>query len=264
MPHWSLEDIAWHEFDRSQVTPGLVPLIKAASMVEHNGYDYGRYLCEVFCDDAIFQEVARRWAEEEVQHGRALRKWAELADPDFDFEKSFATFTTGYTLPANVAQSVRGSCCGELVARCMVEIGTSSYYTAIKDSTDEPVLKELCGRIAADEFRHYKLFYSHLQRYLEKDKLGTWQRLKILLSRVAESEDDELAYAFYAAHNPGTGYNRKAYARYYLAAVGTCYRKEHIERMVMMVFKTVGLKPQPILSRCASFLAWNFMRLRMG
>ena len=61
------------------------------------------------------------------------------------------------------ASSIRGSKRGEMIARCVVESGTSSYYSAIRDATDEPVLKEIAGRIAADEYRHYKLFYETLQ-----------------------------------------------------------------------------------------------------
>ena len=109
MAHWSLDDIPWHEFDRAKVRPELVSLVKAASMVEHNGHDYARYLCEVFSDDAAFQETTKDWAEEEVQHGKALRKWAELADPEFNFDESFKVFTTGYQLPANVQSSVAQS-----------------------------------------------------------------------------------------------------------------------------------------------------------
>jgi len=55
---------------------------------------------------------------------------------------------------------VRGSRSGELIARCVVETGTSSYYTAIADATDEPLLKTYAGHIASDELRHYKLFYT--------------------------------------------------------------------------------------------------------
>src|ERR1700761_5123446 len=120
MGHWSLQDIAWESFDRSKVRPELVAVVKAGSMVEYNGYDYARYLCEVFHDDPEFCDVANHWAEEEVQHGAALRKWAEVADPAFDFEKIFAMFPTGYKLPLNVENSVRGSRTGELVARCIV------------------------------------------------------------------------------------------------------------------------------------------------
>src|ERR1700733_3009226 len=105
MSHWSLNDIAWNEFDPSKVRPDLVALVKAAAMVEYNGKDYARYLCEVFADDAEFQEAARYWADEEVQHGQALRKWAELADPSFNFDESFKAFTDGYKLPVGVNAS---------------------------------------------------------------------------------------------------------------------------------------------------------------
>ena len=65
--------------------------------------------------------------------------------------------------------SVRGSRRGEMIARCVVESGTSSYYSAIRDATDEPLLKEIAGRIAADEYRHYKLFYDTLHKQDEPE-----------------------------------------------------------------------------------------------
>lgn len=164
---WTLDDIAWDRFDPDRVDPETVKVVKAASLVEHNGEDYATYLCNVFHDDPEFQTAARHWAGEEVQHGRALRRWAELADPTFDFDAAFKRFTAGFQLPLDAEESVRGSRAGELISRCIVETGTSSWYSAIKDGTDEPVLKEICRRIAADELRHYKLFYANLKRYLD-------------------------------------------------------------------------------------------------
>ena len=265
--HWSLDDIPWHAFDASKVRPELVSIAKAACMVEHNGQDYARYLCEVFSDDPAFQQVARDWGQEEIQHGQALRKWAELADPGFDFDKSFAIFTAGYQLPSDVHGSVRGSRCGELVARCVVETGTSSYYTAIREYTEEPVLKALCAKIAADELRHYKLFYSYLGTYLRKEKIGTLQRLRVAFGRIAESDDDELSYAFFAAHCTGRDYglgpyDRKRYNNTYLACMSGVYRKPHIDQMAAMVFKAVGLKPHTALNRATGWLAWKLMQLR--
>ncbi|MDE3060036.1 MAG: ferritin-like domain-containing protein [Pseudomonadota bacterium] len=262
MKHWTLDDIAWEQFDRSKLRPELLSLVKAACMVEHNGEDYARYLCEVFHDDPEFQQAARDWAQEEVQHGQALRKWAEIADPDFRFDQSFSDFTTGYKLPAGISTSVRGSRPGELVARCVVESGTSTYYTAISEYTDEPVLKQICAHIAADEFRHYKLFYDHLRRYLKQEKMSIWARLRVALGRVTESEDDELAYAFYAAHTSGDTYDRKRYAKRYLSAVSRIYRRPHIERLAAMVLKAAGLKPNGRLGRASGWLAWQVMRLR--
>ena len=87
-----------------------------------------------------------------------------------------------------------------MIARCIVEIGTSSYYSAMREAAAEPVLQEICRRIAADELRHYRLFYKNLDRYLARERLGRAARLRIALRRVAEAEDDELAYAYYAAN----------------------------------------------------------------
>jgi rubrerythrin len=266
MANWSLDTIDWTAFDaeKARANPELVSLVKAASMVEHNGYDYARYLCEVFEGDPEFQRVAKEWAEEEVQHGRALRRWAELADPAFDFDKSFKVFTEGYKLPVNVNQSVRGSRCGELIARCVVETGTSSYYTAIREHTEEPVLQIIAGHIAADEFRHYKLFYTHLKRYLEKENIRFGERLKIALGRIAESEDDELAYAFFAAHHPENpaAYDHALYKNLYMALALRLYRKRHIERATVMVLKVCDIAPREWLTRGINAILWNLMRLR--
>jgi len=263
MSHWSLNDIPWNEFDKSKVNRELVPLIKAACMVEHNGHDYARYLCEVFPDDEEFKETAHVWAGEEVQHGEVLRRWAELADPSFDFAKSFKDFTDGYKLPVNVAGSVRGSRSGELIARCIVEVGTSSYYTAIKEYSDEPVLKAICAKIAADELRHYKLFYTHMKRYLEKENIGFWRRIYIAIGRIAESEDDELAYAFYAANQNGAmAYNHVEYKNLYMSGAYALYRKHHIQSATAMVLKAVGLSAQGRLHGLATSVFWGVVNRR--
>ena len=259
---WTLDDIPWDRFDPTRVDPETVKVVKAASLVEHNGEDYATYLCNVFDDDPEFQGAARHWAREEVQHGRALRRWAELADPSFDFDATFRRFTAGFRLPLEAEESVRGSRAGELIARCIVETGTSSWYTAIKDGTAEPVLREICRHIAADELRHYKLFYANLQRYLEAERLTGWGRLRVAAGRVAESEDDELAYAYYAANGDGDPYDRRRCTRAYARRAYAYYRQHHVERGMAMIFKAVGLDPQSRLHRVAASLAWRFIDYR--
>ena len=146
--HWTLDDIPWDRFDPSKVDPEMLRVVKGAAMVEYNGGVYAEYLNSVFHDDMGIQQAAIRWGQEEVQHGEALARWAKLADPSFDFESRFADFSSKITLPTSADASVRGSRCGELVARCMVEVGTSSYYTALREATKEPVLREICRNIA--------------------------------------------------------------------------------------------------------------------
>lgn len=264
MPHWTLGDIPWERFEPQKLDPELLRIVKAASLVEQNGADYARYLCGVFADDLAFQNAARRWGEEEIQHGLALGRYAHLADPKFDHLAACARFTAGFRVDLDATGSIRGSRAGELVARCIVETGTSSYYTALAEATDEVVLKAICQRIAADELRHYKLFLTHLRRYLEREGLGTWGRLKIALGRIRESEDDELAFAYHAANNPGCAYDRKRAIRAYARRAYAVYRRHHVERGIAMVLKAAGLTPNGRFNRVATGLAWWGMQKRVA
>jgi len=262
--YWSLDDIPWDQFDPTRVDPEMLRIVKAAAMVEYNGGIYADYLCSVFNDDPQFQDAARRWAFEEVQHGQALARWAQMADPEFDFESRFAKFSDKIQLPVEADTSVRGTRCGELVARCMVEVGTSSYYSALREATEEPVLREICARIAKDEIRHYKLFYTHMERYRDIENLGKIRRLWVGLGRIGESEDDELAYAYYAANNDGESYNRKRCIRAYMSRAYGFYELRHVERAITLIFKAVGFSPHGRLTNWIARGACWFLNLRMG
>jgi rubrerythrin len=261
--HWTLAAIAWEKFDPAKVDADILKVVKAAAMVEHNGGDYGTYLCNVFHDDPAFQLVARDWAAEEIQHGQALAQWAALADPGFDFGTSFKRFVAGYRIPLDAKASIRGSRSGELVARCIVETGTSSYYTALMDAVEEPVLKQICRNIAADELRHYKLFYDYLRRYLKSEKISRWRRLAVALGRMRESEDDELAFAYFAANEPvGATYLRKRSAAAYARRAYSFYRPRHVERGVAMALKAAGLTTNGRLHAWLSRLGYGFLKSR--
>jgi rubrerythrin len=269
---WSLDDIPWERFDRSRVEPGLLEAVKAASLVEYNAPDYVTYLRRVF-QNAPAETLASidQWGREEIQHGLALGRWGEIADPEFDFETAFARFRAGFKAPhfANdETVSIRGSRRGEMIARCVVESGTSSFYSAIRDATDEPVLKEIAGRIAADEFRHYKLFFETLQAQDEPD-LPFWRKLLVAVTRVNESDDDELAYAFYSANIPiareaEVPYRREVYAKAYHARAMGLYRRHHIRKLVQMVAKAVGADPQGRSTGMAEAVLWRVLRIRAG
>ena len=265
---WTLDDIRWSAFDASKIDPGLLASVKAASLVEFNAPDYVTYLKRVFKDSGpdMLAKI-EQWGIEEVQHGLALGRWAELADPTFDFKSSFARFREGYKAPhffSGDQTSIRGSRRGEMIARCVVESGTSSFYSAIRDATDEPVLREVAGRIAADEFRHYKLFYESLDTQDEPD-LPFWRKLIVALTRVNEADDDELAYAYYAANIPPSApYKRDEFARIYNAKAFSLYRRHHVRKLVQMVAKAVGADPQSRLTAAVGTLVWRMLRMKAG
>lgn len=263
MKHWQIEDIAWDRFEPSQIDPELIPLVKAAAMVERNGVEYAIYLARVFHDDPDFQQATDNWAVEEVQHGDALGRWAMLADPSWDFQTAFQRYRDGYKLPLDVDSSVRGSRTGELIARCMVEIGTSSYYTAMSESATEPVLQQVCHLIAADEYRHFKLFYDHMKRYLGREEIGVLSRLRIAMGRVTETEDDELAYAYYCGNeSPDLAYDHGRCIAGYMSKAMGFYRFRHMERSMSMMLKAIGLPPRGRMSAMGARVAWQMLRRR--
>jgi len=262
MKHWTADDIPWDHFDPARVDPDILKVVKAAAMVEKNSADYATYLKNVFLGDADFVTAADAWALEEVQHGDVLGRWAELADPEFNFATRFSDFQEGYSIPVSASKSVRGSRAGELVARCVVEVGTSSYYTSLARATAEPTLKAICFKIASDEFRHYKLFYGHLQKYLAKERPSSIAKLRVVFGRIVESNDDELAYAYFAANGDGETYDRQRFADAYAARAYRNYHPANIERGIAMVFKAAGFNPRGLMARMASKAAWWFMDWR--
>lgn len=257
---WSPNDIAWADFDPTKLDPDILKVVKAAAMVERNAPDYTQYLKNVFAGDDVFITLAGQWQDEEVQHGDVLGRYAELADPDFRFSERLKRFTDGYQVPIDVQASVRGSLTGELLARCIVETGTSSFYSAMRDATDEPVLKAICHRIAGDEFRHYKWFYDYMKPMIAKEGVGIIRRAMIAAGRITETDDDELPFAYHAANDPlDLPYEHGRCYRDYAGRAFRFYQPKHTERAVNMILKVVGIDPQGWLGAKAK----NFAKRKM-
>jgi hypothetical protein len=123
------------------------------------------------------------------------------------------------------------------------------------------VLKEIAGRVAADEYRHYKLFYDILHAQSEPD-LGFWKKFWIAVGRVRESDDDELAFSYYCANvlpeeEAANPYNRKKYSRLARQASMSIYHRHHIQKLVQMVIKAMGANPHGWLANMAGAVLWR-------
>lgn len=248
---WSLESIPWHLFDPAKIDARLLAQAKGAALVESNAADYVTYLKHVFAGDEEIIADIDHWGEEERLHGSALRRWCEMADPSYDFELAMNRFQNAYRLPLNANESVRGSRARELVARCVVETGTTTYYSALRDAAEEPVLKEICRRIAGDEVRHFHLFLNYLNgRYASEDHLGTLGRVKTILERITEVDDPELTFAHFAA-NLGDDFDPSQFPEYsqrYMAETVDLYRSRHFQATIPLLSKAAGVPLRPWIS----------------
>jgi rubrerythrin len=265
-PRWTLDDIAWDQFNPALVDADLLCVVKTASLVEANAADYVTYLRNVFDGDADFIAAAEHWGLEERQHGEALGRWAELADPAFSFEGALADFKRLYHVDLETQDSIRGSRAAELIARQVVESGTSSFYSAIRDAAQEPVLKAVAGKIATDEFLHYQLFRKHFRRYDAAERMGTLARLKVAASRFQEAEDDELGYAYFSANilpgNRDANYQAANYGQEYWKRATRLYQRDHIDNVVRMVLTAADLNANGWLHKVASAAFWGVVKAR--
>jgi len=258
-----VDSVPWHALEPARVDATLLAVVKTAALVEANSADYVSYLAAVFADDAAFRAAAERWGEEEAQHGAALARWAGAVDAAFDFPARLARFRAAYRLPPGEQGSVRGSRAGELLARCVVESGTCSFYAALRDASDEPVLRHVCHRIAQDEAAHYLLFRRHLERYLVREPLPRWRRLALALGRVGETDDDELARAFHSANCAvGDVYDRARCAHTYQRLATGLYGLAHVRTVTAMIARASGFDPARWPVRLAGRLGWWALRAR--
>ena len=194
---WRLEDIDFDAIDPELVRKNedLVVLLCASSFIESGSDLYSSNLSLYFAGDEDVQKwLDAHWEVEELQHGRALKRYIAKVWPDFDWDASFARFFVEYAKTCKV-ENFEKTRALEMAARCVVETGTATLYRAINESTDEPILKQLTANIRSDEVRHYKHFYQYFKKYNAIEKNGRFAVLGALVRRVMEikSEDSDIA-----------------------------------------------------------------------
>jgi hypothetical protein len=245
---WSMKDIPYHALDRERVRDDtlLFYIIASASFIEITSDHYTRNLTAFFeGDPEIVDWLQNHWEPEEMQHGASLKRYVQTAWPDFDWEEAYRGFMAEY-----------GALCGkeryastralEMVARCVVETGTSSFYRMMAEIADEPVLRDLTSKISLDEVRHYKHFYHYFLRYQESEHQGRTAVFKTLWNRVMEIEDEDTFISFkyiFLSRNPGAEFRRQDYDDY-RAGVRRIGKAHFPYDMALKMFlKPLGLGP---------------------
>jgi rubrerythrin len=262
---WTVEDIPYDSVDPAMMRDQteLFHIIAAASFVEITSDLYTRNLIEYYRgDDEIADWLGNYWEREEVQHGLALKRYVQAAWPDFDWDRAYRGFFDEYSrvcLIDNLAET-RAL---EMVARCVVETGTSVFYRTLSEAAPEPVLKQIAADISEDEVRHYKHFYHFFRNYRDREPLSKFAVLRQLWRRGAgvKAEDAYIAFkhVFLVAH-PEASFSDEDYDRF-RASFRRIGRDAFPYTMaVKMILKPLDLSPpigrfaQPALEYTTRFL----------
>ncbi len=199
---WRIEDINFGAVDRSMVKADerLFYLLASSSFVEILSEVYSANLAEHYegnLDAARWLKEV--WQREEVRHGEALRAYVLAVWPEFDWEKSYSGFAEEYSRLCSM-ENLESSRALEMIARCVVETGTSTLYRCLHDSVEEPVLKKLLANIKTDEVRHYSRFKRLFIEHNSTDHQGFFPILRVIRERLLEIRGEDGYIAFKHAH----------------------------------------------------------------
>jgi len=196
-PRWTLADLDLRQIERESVRDDWFTyyLVAGASFIETAADLYTSNLVLHFPDPRAREWLSKHWQPEELQHGLALRAYTEAAWPGLDWQDGYAGFFDEYSRLCTMEQ-LEGSRALEMAARCMVETGTATFYTALHACAPEPVLKQLAGLIRRDEIRHYNHFRSFYQTYRGEERVGRLSVLRALYKRFAEAEQEDAYIGF--------------------------------------------------------------------
>jgi rubrerythrin len=246
--HWSLDDIPWRAIQREKIAqqPAFFYLVSAASLMESATDLYTENLIEYFAgDEEVTSWLEDSWLPEELQHGRALRRYVEAAWPEFDWQPAYRGFVEEFRPYCQIAlEPTRGL---EMASRCVVETGTAGYYTTLSRASPDPVLSVLARRIADDEVRHYKHFYRYFRRYQAAERPSRAALVPALWRRLRMSGGDDSFIVLKhvcAAHRPGDPFDARVYRSIRRAVRDlTCAHFPH-QMSVRMLLKPLGLGPR--------------------
>lgn len=195
-------DFSLVDIDRVHDDDDLFYLVVSASFIETGSDTYTRNLVAHYADRPdIADWLQNQWEPEELQHGHALRTYVQTVWPEFEWEVAYKSFFDEYSQLCTV-EELEDNRALELVARCVVETGTSTYYQTIRDMTSEPVLADLANRIRTDEVQHYKHFYHYFKRLQAEQGVSRARIVGALRRRLLElrDSDSEIALRHVWAH----------------------------------------------------------------
>jgi hypothetical protein len=245
---WSLADIPWHAIRHDAVaqSDAFFYLVASASLMESATDLYTENLIEFFAgDEEVTSWLEHYWLPEELQHGRALRRYVEAAWPEFAWERAFRRFVEEFRPFCDAAlESARSL---EMASRCVVEMGTASYYTTLSRASPEPVLSLLARRIVEDEVRHYKHFYRFFRKYRDAESPSRAAVVPALWRRLRMSGGDDSFIVLkhvYGARYPGAPFDTGVYRN--LRRECCDLVRDHLphEMSVRMLLKPLALGPR--------------------
>ncbi|WP_281950783.1 ferritin-like domain-containing protein [Nitrosophilus kaiyonis] len=235
---WNYKEIDYEKINKKALKDNefLFYLITSASFIEITSHVYEKNLKEFYKgDESLIKWLENVWEPEEIQHGKALKKFVNSVWKDFDWDSAYKRFLEDY-LPHCTLEEFQPTKAKEMLARMVVETGTSTFYRAIENYSkdlDTPILAQISRNISKDEVYHYDIFEEAYQKYNKIEKLKKDDIIKVIYNRLkmVDGEDAKLAFKaiyeeknlkkfedkYYEEHKKNVGTFAKKYYPYNMA-----------------------------------------------
>lgn len=201
--HWRLQDLDWSAIERERIEHDelLFYLLMAASFTESGSGTYAGNLAAHFSDyPHVASWLREHWKSEELQHGAALAAYVQAVWPSFPWQRAYDSFMAEYSTLCTV-EELQDDLRLEMVARCVVETGTTAYYHALRELSREPVLTGLLARIRGDEINHYKHFLKYFKELQGRHgAVGRTRVARVLYARLLEMRESDSDVALRHVH----------------------------------------------------------------
>lgn len=160
---WKLDqDVAWSSLRRELVSGEELETLRLAALTEGFTPTYIADLLDLYCDDPEMGAFLSIQYYEEYKHFHALRRYLRLNGREI---------TDGELTARRSQRTSYGSKLIPLLKFGLSEIFTAIFYRNLSRSTSEPVLRQLCQFIAADEYRHLNFYTSYLEYYVQQENI---------------------------------------------------------------------------------------------
>lgn len=183
-----LDDLDWGEARRFGITDGEERILRYMSATESYTILYMRDLLAGYSvRDPEITSFLSVWVYEELWHGRALDRFLDAAGRPVEKDR-FAKVAEGVSIRELVEQMlahVAASTTPKWIATHMTwgainELTAAAAYQMLERYTDNPVLKQICARLAKQERKHFAFYYQQAEKRL-KDSPGAQRLTRIVL-----------------------------------------------------------------------------------
>jgi hypothetical protein len=169
---WTLEtDVAWGAIRRDLVSPDELETLRRAALTEGFSPTYAADLLDLYCADPEMGAFLSIQFYEEYKHFHALRRYLRLNGVDISDEDVVARRRTRTKYTSRLVPLVKFG---------VSEIFTAIFYRNVARTTAEPVLRQLCQFISADEYRHLSFYMSSLEQHVREEGIGAEEIIRVL------------------------------------------------------------------------------------